>query len=158
MDVNVEKQVIQSFVKSICKVFSTLTTKKLEPRGVEKAELVLKTSGVVVIVSFSGSFSGRMLIAMSKEFSESIYRALGGENPSDEELLLAANEFGNMVAGNAVTEINNTLKNSNLRLSPPSSFLGENLTFFNFKMSAFNILLDSEKSTMKLNIALKEGN
>lgn len=156
MDKDVEKQILQAFIISTCRVFSSLTDRKLQPQGVEKAELVLNASGVVVIVSFSGAFQGRILISMPKEISEIIYKSLGGENPTDEDLLLAANEFGNMVAGNAVTEINNTFKNTNLRLSPPSSFMGDGLTFFNFKMSAFNILLSVDNFMLKLNLALKE--
>ncbi len=157
MDKNTERQVMQSFIRSMCNVFSTLTEKKLVPRGVEQSDtLVVKVSGVVVIVSFSGLFSGRLLVSMPKELTGIIYKGLGGENPSDDDLLLAANEFGNMVAGNAVTEINNIIKGANIRLSPPSSFIGDDLVFFNFKMSAHNILFDAENLTIRLNVALKE--
>lgn len=157
MEKIVEKQVMQSFIRSTCSVFSTLTGKKLTPRGVEQAEsLVVKASGAVVVVGFSGLFQGRLLISSPKELVKMIYEALGGENPGDDELLMAIGEFGNMVGGNAVTEINNTFKGANVRLSPPSSFIGDNLTFFNFKMNAYNILLDCENLTMRLNVALKE--
>ncbi len=153
-----EKEVMKAFIVASVNVFDTLTGEKLVPKGVEQEEkLVFKTSGVVVIVSFTGLYAGRMLISMPKEFAKFIYEnGFGGENPTDNDLMLTANEFGNMVAGNAITEINNKYKGANLRLSPPSSFIGENLTFYNFQMSAQSIVLAYGDLQMKLNVAFKQ--
>ncbi|WP_448384744.1 chemotaxis protein CheX, partial [Fervidobacterium sp.] len=149
-----EKEVMKAFIVASVNVFDTLTGEKLVPKGVEQEEkLVFKTSGVVVIVSFTGLYAGRMLISMPKELAKFIYEnGFGGENPTDNDLMLTANEFGNMVAGNAITEINNKYKGANLRLSPPSSFIGENLTFYNFQMSAQSIVLAYGDLQMKLNV------
>ncbi|HBT38876.1 MAG: chemotaxis protein CheX [Pseudothermotoga sp.] len=157
MDKDIEKLILESFIRSMCKVYRNLTNKELSAKGVEKmSSAVFKYSGAVAIVGFSGLVSGRMIVAMPKELAVIVYEALGGEQPSDDDLLLGVGEFGNMVAGNAITQINNHLKDANVRLSPPSSFLGEDLTFFNFKMSAYNILFESENLISRLNIALRE--
>lgn len=153
-----EKEFMKTFVISTANVFGILTDKKLVPKGVEQEDkLVFKTSGVVVIVSFNGQYSGRMLISMPKELAKFIFeKGFGGEDPTDDELMLTASEFGNIVSGNAITEINNKYKGANLRLSPPSSFLGEDMTFYNFKMNAQSIVFSYGDFRMKLNVAFKE--
>ena len=157
MDKSIEKLILESFIKSMCSVYKNLTNKELIIKGVEKMmNPAFKYSEAVTIVGFSGMIVGRMIVAMPKELCAIVYEALGAERPSDDGLLLAVGEFGNMVAGNAITQINNHLKDANVRLSPPSSFLGEDLTFFNFKMNAHNILFESEGLVSRLNIALKE--
>jgi len=154
----VEKEFMKAFIVASANVFKTLTGENLVPKGVEQEEKqVFKTSGVVVIVSFTGQYPGRMLISMPRELAKFIYEnGFGGENPTDNDLMLTANEFGNMVSGNAITEINNKYKEANLRLSPPSSFMGENLTFYNFQMSVQSIVLAYGEFQMKLNVAFKQ--
>jgi len=157
MDKETAKQILQSFAKAMCSVFHDLTEQELVPQGVEKAEsLILKVSGAVVVLGFNGAFSGRVLISMPKEMASFIHERLMDEKPDDEDLLLTISEFGNMVSGNAITAVNNSFKGANVRLSPPSSFVGDNLTFFNFKMSAFSMVFKAQNGTLRINVALKE--
>jgi len=157
MDREAAKQILQSFAKAVCNVFHELTEQELAPQGVEKAEsLILKASGAVVILGFNGAFSGRVLISMPKEMASFIHESLMDEKPNDEDLLLTISEFGNMVSGNAITVVNNIFKGANVRLSPPSSFVGDDLTFFNFKMSAFNMVFKAQNGTLRMNVALRE--
>ncbi|RKX42323.1 MAG: hypothetical protein DRP27_09530 [Thermotogae bacterium] len=157
MDKQVAEQIIRSFVGATMNVYRSLTNTDLAPSGIEKAASSLfKTSGVVILLSFSGAFAGRTILATSEEMMEFIYECIMDGKPTQDDLLVTANEFGNMVVGHAVTDINNRFRGSNVRPTPPSSYIGENLTFFNFKMSAYNVVFKSQQGILKLNVALEE--
>ena len=112
---------------------------------------------MIILLSFSGAFAGRTILSTTEEMMEFIHECIVGEKPAQNDLLVTASEFGNMLVGHAVTDINNHFRGSNVRPSPPNSYIGENLTFFNFKMSAYNVVFKSQHGDLKLNIALKEG-
>jgi chemotaxis protein CheX len=66
-------------------------------------------------------------------------------------------EIGNIISGNAITEINNKQKGLNIRLAPPSVFAGDGLNMFNVRLNSWSVLLDSDAGPIKINVAAREG-
>nr|WP_303048933.1 chemotaxis protein CheX [Marinitoga sp. 1138] len=119
---------------------------------------LFKGDGVVILVSYTGKISGRMIINIPEELGIEIHNILTEDDKTqiDDDVLITMNEFGNMVAGNAITHVNNKYRGYNIRLAPPSSFSGKDLMFFNFKMDAYNVVLSDGKYKINYNVAFKE--
>lgn len=150
--------IMKSFIEAFIKVSQELFGIEVKTTGYEKLESnFFKVSGGAVVVGFKGLYTGRVLISLSKELLEELATNVIGEINDEMELLYALNEFGNMVSGNAVTFVNNKYKGANIRLSPPSSFLGDEMVFSNFKLSNYNVnfaVSGKDNVFIKMNVAI----
>ena len=154
---DIPKLIISSFVKGIGRAYKELTDETAHGEGIEKMEGGgIKISGVSVIVSFSGKYSGRMLLSMDKETALRTHNELTGEEEKEitDEVLFTIAELGNMVSGNSITIINEEI-DASLRLAPPSVFSGD-IRFVNFKASLYNVLIGTAYGKVSLNVAFKE--
>jgi len=154
----VNERIMMSFLKSVTDVYSDLIGENIKTSGLEKlAKNFVVIDGVSTIVPFTGKFSGRMLLAMDKKMAIKIHNILTEENVREltDDVLFTVAEIGNMVAGNAVTKINNEIE-GRIRLAPPNVFSGNNMSFINFKVNIYNVLFETPNGSIKLNVAFKE--
>jgi CheY-specific phosphatase CheX len=80
------------------------------------------------IVGVVGLNKGRVHVEMNQDLAHKMYEAANGEPAGDEmDLCFYLAEFTNMVTGGGITALNNIYKGSNLRLTPPAIFAGDNL-------------------------------
>ncbi len=87
-----------------------------------------RSAGITVLIGIIGTFSGRMLIDVSKETAENIAAAVYKRKPRDnEELLAVLGEFANIIAGNACSNLNKINKAFGLRVAPPSILTGDDV-------------------------------
>ncbi len=118
------------------------------------------SQGFTVMVGLTDGWQGWFLLDMSQETIMKLAGIMTGETYSsleDEEVLLAGAEIGNIISGNAITEINNKQKGLNIRLAPPSVFAGDGLNMFNVRLNSWSVLLDSDAGPIKINVAAREG-
>lgn len=150
--------VMKAFIESLIKVSNELFGIAVKPGGCENsASNAVRVKGGAVVVTFKGQYSGRMLISISGELLDNLSKVIVGGEVTDIEKMFTLNEFGNMVAGNSITILNNQFRGINLRLSPPSSFLGEEITFSNLRVSNYNVTFSVEGwpyEQITLNVAL----
>lgn len=84
-----------------------------------------KLSAIVRVV---GTPKGRVLIEVGENLTKKLYEYANGEPQEDEmDLCFYLAEMTNIIAGNGVTFLNDAYKGSDLRLTPPAIFAGENL-------------------------------
>lgn len=83
---------------------------------------------IAVVVGVVGRNRGRILLEVREKTALAITEGMN-EGPLDEEMELYwfLAEFANMFSGKAITSINNQFKGSDLRLTPPAIFAGEDL-------------------------------
>ncbi len=84
-----------------------------------------KLSSVVGVV---GLHKGRIHVTMAEKLIRKLYECANGEPAGDEmDLCFYLAELTNMITGSSITQVNNTYKGSNLRLTPPAIFADENI-------------------------------
>lgn len=84
-----------------------------------------KLSSIVGVVGLN---KGRIHVEMVEDLVYKLYEIANGEPAGDEmDLCFYLAEFTNMITGSGITVLNNTYKGSNLRLTPPAIFAGENI-------------------------------
>jgi CheY-specific phosphatase CheX len=84
-----------------------------------------KLSSIVGVVGLN---KGRIHVEMDEDLVHKLYEIANGEPAGDEmDLCFYLAEFTNMITGSGITVLNNTYKGSNLRLTPPAIFAGENI-------------------------------
>lgn len=159
MDAGLEKKFFLIFTNAAATVYKQMMGETPKIGGIKKEEgSWIKETGIITIVAFNGKFSGRLLLAFDPLSSMDLHNKINEENETSvtDEVLFTHGEFGNMCAGSAITEINNQFRGANVRLAPPSVFSGKELTFFNFKMSQYSIVIKVGQGNLTLNVALKE--
>jgi len=151
-------EVVQTFAEAIREVCMQLLNMDVRKVTEEKPDnALIRFDGAVAIIGFSGGFSGRLFLGVSEPFLAELYVSMGGDGSSPvEEQLLAVNEFGNLVAGHALSRVNNRFPEANVRPAPPSSFRGEQLVFFNFGMGGFHLIFETLHGNIEMNILFKE--
>jgi len=158
---NVEKKFLVHFVNAVANIYNEYTEKFPEFKGIEneKDSAYVSDEKITVNVGFSGMYEGNMTLSFDKNLAFSVYKKVYEEDIKevDDEILFMFSEFGNMIAGNAITSINNKITDADLRLAPPGVFYGEKLSFFNFKTSSFKSVFTTENGDIFMNVAVKEA-
>jgi DNA-binding NarL/FixJ family response regulator len=125
----------------------------------EKAEQqdVLEPEGLVVILGVTGNMSGRVILNTSRQVADKLYSIISGSGhaPGGDPALFSLAEFLSVLSVNAISLINKTHKGSNLRLSPPSVFVGKHLEIRSPKVRAEIIKADTGAGEMYLSVGFE---
>ncbi len=116
-----------------CKCFEGALKKNLELMSDVLVESCNDNSGdkekkLSSVVGVVGLHKGRIHVTMAEKLIRKLYECANGEPASDEmDLCFYLAELTNMITGSSITQVNNTYKGSNLRLTPPAIFADENI-------------------------------
>lgn len=149
---------ITPFVKATIKILKDMLGFEISSGGVEEEKDEFLSRGFSVLVGFAGGWKGRLIIDMPGETAMKMASAMTGEPyaaPGDEEVLLSGAELGNIIGGNAITDINNSNPGLQIRLTPPSVFAGEGMTMFNARVSSSSVLINTDVGQVKVNVAVE---
>lgn len=117
------------------------------------------SQGITSIITFAGKIKGRFIIDFSPNFALQMIEAMTEEKSSslkDKMLLAGISEVNNIIAGDAITFLNNKYT-LGLRLAPPIVFTGRNATVATSKMDSVVVPMTSEYGTIKLDISFQGG-
>jgi len=117
----------------------------------------LKSFGVTSIISFTGKQEGRFLIDMEQDLALAIAGAVMGNdfrNVRDNTVLMVISEINNIIAGDAITYLNNEYSLS-LRLAPPIVFTGRDVIISIPKIHSRTAHGETKHGRIKINIAWK---
>lgn len=146
------------FVKATIKILKDMMGFQITSGGNENEADMFTSRGFAVMLGFTGGWKGRFILDMPGETAMKMASSMTGEaysNPGDEEVLLSGAELGNIIGGNAITEVNNSQPGLQIRLTPPSVFSGDGMTFFNAHLSSWSVLLATDAGPVKLNVAVE---
>lgn len=105
----------------------------------------LSSQGIAVIIGITGKRHGRIIIDTNFEVAKKISELINEETGIDKQLIIdTIAEFANIVCGHTITLINNSNKEMNLMLTPPSVFLGSKVTIVSPKINAQLVAFDTE--------------
>lgn len=155
-----QEQFLEYFIKS-------LERNLLEMVGASSATTISHSTGVkfvchglAIIIGITGTRQGRVVLDISSEMADTFARKLLGTSTiSEEDVLHSIAEFANIVAGHSVSEINNLLKGNQfeIRITPPSVFIGESLGIINPKMASSTVKAQTEIGIMYMNVGFVGG-
>jgi CheY-specific phosphatase CheX len=112
-----------------------------------------KLSAIVRVV---GPNKGRVHVEMSENLVKELFRYANEEPEEDEmDLCFYLAEFTNILSGNGVTLFNDTYQGSNLRLTPPAIFAGDNLDISTPKGLSSSMLYHTDFGSMRIEIGFE---
>jgi chemotaxis protein CheX len=101
--------------------------------------------------------SGRVILDTSREVACKLCGMMNGEEYGleDDFVLFSMAEFLNILSGNATTNINNKQRGLNLRLAPPSVFVGKRLNINSPKVKADIIRMETAAGDIRLSVGFE---
>lgn len=122
-----------------------------QPQPVQSKERKLST-----IVGVVGLNKGRIHVEMDEGLAKKLYEQANGEKVEDDmDLCFFLAEFTNMITGNGITKLNDIFKGSNLRLTPPAIFAGDNLEISTPKVLSDCIFYHTNCGGMQIEIGFE---
>ncbi len=116
--------------------------------------------GLAIIVGLTGTTQGRVIVDMATDVAERFAsKMLGGDAASEDDQMNSVAEFANIIAGHGVSRINNinSQNDMDVRLTPPSILLGENLSIINPKLSSCTITAETSVGLIHMNVGFVRG-
>lgn len=116
--------------------------------------------GLAIIIGITGTRQGRMILDLSSNMAAEVSaKILDVPTASEEDILNSIAEFANIIAGNSVSEINNRFKGTDfeIRITPPSVFIGKSLVIINPKMASSTVKAQTEIGELYMNVGFVGG-
>ena len=115
--------------------------------------------GVSSIISCVGKIKGRLLLDMEQSLAIAIAENITGvcyTSAKEYMVLATVSEINNMIAGNAITVINNAYS-LGLRLAPPIVFTGKDTIICIPKISSSSLDCTTKYGKLKINVAFERS-
>ena len=121
----------------------------------------LDVSGAAVIIGITGFTTGRAILYVDepviKLFAMHMLGRATVEEVDDVEAVDAVEEAANILAGRAVSKINNVLDGKELRLTPPGTIRGSQVHIVSPRMTTFCISTQLPIGMVRMNVGFAEG-
>ena len=121
----------------------------------------LDVSGAAVIIGITGFTAGRAILYVDepviKLFAMHMLGRATVEEVDDVEAVDAVEEAANILAGRAVSKINNVLDGKELRLTPPGTIRGSQVHIVSPRMTTFCISIQLPIGMVRMNVGFAEG-
>ena len=121
----------------------------------------LDVSGAAVIIGLTGFTMGRAILYVDepviKLFAMHMLGRATVEEVDDVEAVDAVEEAANILAGRAVSKINNVLDGKELRLTPPGTIRGSQVHIVSPRMTTFCISIQLPIGMVRMNVGFTEG-
>ncbi|MCK9225196.1 MAG: chemotaxis protein CheX [Candidatus Muirbacterium halophilum] len=153
---------INPFVESAITVLREMASVEFARGDLALRSYPLLTKGVVIVIGVAGQIEGRVLYDMDMKTALKISGLMmGGEiiTEYDEMVASALAELGNIISGNAVSQLNDL--GFEFDITPPTLFVGNNLEMSSPNMETQTLvipLLQPEVGEIIINVALREKN
>jgi len=157
---NYQQELLQHFIKAF--QANLVEMVGLESEVSIKANTGMKfiCHGLAIIIGITGTRQGRIILDLSSTMSAEVSaKILGVETASEDDILNSIAEFTNIIAGNSVSEINNLFKGTEfeIRITPPSVFIGKSLVIINPKMASSTVKAQTEIGELYMNVGFVGG-
>lgn len=152
---NYQEQLLQYFIKAF-------EENLVDMVGVESKTTVTHTTGdklmchgLAIIIGITGTRQGRIILDLSSDTARQFAaKVLDTDNVSEDDILNSIAEFANIIAGHSVSQINNIFKGNEfeIRITPPSVFIGTSLVIVNPKLASSTVKADTEIGELYMNV------
>ena len=144
---------IRPFTDAAHVVLEEVLSSRIEAGDIQLSATTVASRGVTTIVGITGETDGRVLFDMAPASAVRIAEAMNGETISELNRLGqdTLTELASMIAGRAVTILNDA--GHQLRVSPPTLLIGDNLTISNFELETLIVPLETSYGEVVVNVA-----
>ena len=115
------------------------------------------SQGFSVIIGITGKRPGRIILDMTQQTANKLSEAINCEECEEEFVLDTLAELTNIVSGNGITTVNNANPGMGLMLTPPSIFIGNELTIVSPKLNAEVVMVTTPVGLINLSIGFEGG-
>lgn len=155
-----QHELLQYFIKSFKANISDMVDLDSETGITPNNGTKFICHGLAIIIGITGTRQGRMILDLSSNMAMTVCaRILEVDDPPEDEILNCIAEFANIIAGNSVSEINNIFKGTEfeMRITPPSVFVGKSLVIINPKMASSTVDAQTEIGPLYMNVGFVGG-
>lgn len=120
----------------------------------------LETLGVAVYIGISGELEGRVIYDMDRQTAVDLASAMNGEDlPGMNELVRSTlQELGNVISGNATTNLRQEADSKTIDITPPSMIVGADTEISDsVEQSLIQVPLKTNYGTLIINLAVREN-
>lgn len=152
-----EKEKFDIFTQYVKKAFETVSLELTETEfNNADSEFKISDTSLIVIIGITGKNKGRILFETSLITAKKISEIMNMEPlENDNDLYLYMGEFANIVSGRATTYINNHFRGSEIRLTPPAIFAGDNLDITTPNIQSQGICYYNDIGNVRINIGFE---
>lgn len=144
-------------VKSILKEMADIDVDVAGTIGTDND--AVKSYGVTSIVACVGKIKGRLMLDMDQSLAVTIAQNITGvcyASAKEYMVLASVSEVNNIIAGNAITVINNQF-GLGLRLAPPIVLTGKDVVVSIPKISSSSLECKTRYGRLKVNVAFERS-
>lgn len=111
--------------------------------------------GIAVVIGVVGEPRGRVIFHMGKDTMKAFANAVLGRDRSydadEDEAQATVEETSNIIAGHAISKINDIIKDREMRLTPPGLIFGSRIKFSSPELTTFCIKAKTEIGDIYMN-------
>ena len=122
-----------------------------------KQETAFASQGFAVVIGITGKRPGRIILDTSQQAAQKLSDAINGEVCEEDFVLDTLAELTNIVSGNGITKVNNANPGMGLMLTPPSLFIGDELTIVSPKLNAEVVTVVTPAGDVFLSVGFEGG-
>lgn len=155
-----QEQLLKYFINSLEKNLSEMMEISCQTTVLTSTGVKFISHGLAIIIGITGTRQGRIVLDISSEIADIFTKKmLGASLVSEEDTLNCLSEFANIVAGHSVSDINDLYKGNQfeIRITPPSVFIGQSLGIINPKMSSSTVRAETEIGQIYMNVGFVGG-
>jgi DNA-binding NarL/FixJ family response regulator len=120
----------------------------------------ISIKGIAVIIGLTGYPMGRIVFSVEHTTMFKLASLILGEDEyevSEVEASECIEEMANIVSGRSVSVINDVLKEKELRITPPGTIMGNDMSIVNPKLTSFNIVAQTKIGSVTMNVGFAGG-
>lgn len=156
-DKTMSNNYLEHFATSMVQNLSEMAGMAATPTPPIPQETAFASRGFAVIIGITGKRPGRIILDTSQETAGKISEAINGEVCEEDFVLDTLAELTNIVSGNGITTVNNANPGMGLMLTPPSLFLGDDLTIVSPKLNAEVVTVSTPAGDVFLSVGFEGG-
>jgi CheY-specific phosphatase CheX len=148
---------LEHFATSMIENLQEMAGMEAQAGSPAKQDTAFASQGFAVIIGITGKRPGRIILDTSQQAAQKLSDAINGEVCEEDFVLDTLAELTNIVSGNGITKVNNENQGMGLMLTPPSLFIGEELTIVSPKLNAEVITVSTPAGEVFLSVGFEGG-
>ncbi len=152
---------INPFVKTaISTLEQFISDIEIERGELEVSESPFEAGGTATYIGISGDLEGRVIYEMNRITAVNIASAMNDEDfPGMNDLVRSTiQELGNIISGNATTELRSAADEKVIEITPPTMIIGSDTKITDSVSSKFlRVPLETNYGDIHINVAVRES-
>lgn len=147
-----------AFIESVVSNITRVTKSNVSYKVCNFEDNVFGSRGISVALGLIGAHRGRVIFDISKETAKELTKSVyGTDDVSMEDISEYIVELTNIICGNSASLLNGINRSFGLRVSPPTTFYGDDLEIVIGDIKGSVIMFDTKFGEIFLSVAFQRG-